>query len=373
MKKLFTTLYGSGLYGTKTPTSDRDLKHIVLPPLNDLLLGKRIDNKVKKTNTVANTRNGVDDVDEEFITLQTFARHFIEGQTYAIELAFAIDGNHAEQTFYDPRGPVGMFKTGHGKSAITKPMVKIRNISFEDYEYETPFIIEFIRELREKFLTSNIKAMMGYVVNQASLYSFKGERLNVTREAMAIFKLAADARTGDKVGDILYEDPWFALKTAELSIKYPKYFKQTVYDNGGGDSAPCFTILEKVIPFSDRIEHSLRVLTTIESKYGARAEQASESNVDWKATMHALRIVDEGLQILSTHKLAFPFDQSYVDHLLSIRRGELPLDPIKEELSTKLDQLKELERTTTLPVCDEEFKKTFDVWMAQKLRKIYNI
>lgn len=370
MQKLFTTLYGSGLYGTKTPTSDRDLKHIVLPPLNDLLLGKKIDNKVKKTNTEKNVRNGVDDVDEEFITLQTFARHFIEGQTYAIELAFAIDDNHAEQTFYDPRGPVEMYKSGHGKNTITKPMVVHDNFDC----IETPFIIEFIRELREKFLTSNIKAMMGYVVNQASLYSFKGERLNVTREALAIFTSAANSFVGVKVGDILHEDPWFALKTAELAAKYPKYFKKTEYDrDGSGVMGPCFMILEKVIPFTDRIEHSLRVLTTIEKKYGSRAEQASESNVDWKATMHALRIVDEGLQILSTHKLAFPFDQAYVDHLLSIRRGELPLDPIKEELSAKLDLLKELERNTNLPVCDEAFKKTFEVWMVEKLRKIYNV
>src|ERR1035437_5203403 len=304
MQKLFTTLYGSGLYGTKTPTSDRDLKHIVLSPLNDLLLGKKIDNKVKKTNTEKNVRNGVDDVDEEFITLQTFARHFIEGQTYAIELAFAIDGNHAEQTFYDPRGIVKMYKTGHGKSAIAKPMVTINDFAPYDNltgdRVETPFIIEFIRELREKFLTSNIKAMMGYVVNKASLYSFKGERLNVTREALAIFTSAANCFVGVKVGDILHEDPWFALKTAELAAKYPKYFKKTEYDrDGSGVMGPCFMILEKVIPFTDRIEHSLRVITTIEKKYGSRAEQASESNVDWKATMHALRIVDEGLQILS--------------------------------------------------------------------------
>lgn len=100
MQKLFTGLYGSSLYGTNTPTSDRDVKHIVLPDLDSLLLGKKLEAKVKKTNNQKNTRNSADDVDEEFIPLQIFARHFVEGQTYAIELAFALDGLHAEQTLW---------------------------------------------------------------------------------------------------------------------------------------------------------------------------------------------------------------------------------------------------------------------------------
>lgn len=101
--KLFSVMFGSRLYGTQTPTSDVDWKHIVLPSLDHLLLGRGVDNKVKKTNNVKNVRNGADDVDEEFIPIQVFAKHFMEGQTYAIELAFAIEGNHASQQlwYYD--------------------------------------------------------------------------------------------------------------------------------------------------------------------------------------------------------------------------------------------------------------------------------
>jgi RNA repair pathway DNA polymerase beta family len=88
-KLLFSCQYGSRLYGTQTPTSDLDLKHVYLPALNDLLVGKQLANKVKKTNTKMNTRNGADDVDEEFLPVQVFARDFMMGQTYALELAFA--------------------------------------------------------------------------------------------------------------------------------------------------------------------------------------------------------------------------------------------------------------------------------------------
>jgi hypothetical protein len=366
MKKqisLFSCQYGSRLYGTQTPTSDVDWKHIVLPDINDLLLCKKIENKVKKTNTLANTRNGVDDVDEEFIPLQVFARHFVEGQTYAIELAFAIDGNHAQQQVFDPRG-----KVVNGK-------VELKGLAFEEANYdETALFILFVRELRTKFLTSNIKAMMGYVVNQASLYSFKGERLNATRELQLIFGHADEYYAEDGMRlEQLNEAPKFKGLFDELQLKYPKYFRRDMYDIGGGSMKPCLVILEKTLPFTNTIHQCLKVLHALVGKYGSRADQASESNVDWKATMHAMRIVDEGTQLLTEHRLEFPFERKYVDYLLSMRRGELPLDPIKEELAEKLDNLKNLEKSTTLPTCNAEFLKEFDEWMVGWLHKFYNI
>lgn len=357
MQKLYTTLFGSRLYGTQTPTSDLDLKHVVLPELDHLLLAKRVENKVKKTNHEKHTRNSADDVDEEFIPLQQFARHFVEGQTYAIELAFSVDGTHAQQTFwtFDQSG-----ESEHEQNVYSN-------------DRKDHLFYEFVTELRARFLTSNIKAMMGYVVNQASLYSFKGERLNVTREVKAVFESAARSFVGVRVGAVLKEDKWFSEKIDELLMKYPKYFRKAEYDIGGGVLRPCFLLLEKTIPFTDRVEHSLHVIGTLESKYGSRADAASESNVDWKATMHALRIVDEGLKLLGEYCLEFPFNPDYVAHLLAIKRGELPLDPIKDELSAKLEMLKELEKTTKLPAVDRDFNDKFETWLVGWVRKFYGV
>ena len=371
MKKLFSTKYGSKLYGTQTPTSDTDIKHIILPALDTLLLGKKVENKVKKTNKEVNTKNCVEDIDEEFIPIQIFAQHFVQGQTYAIELAFAFEGAHAGQTIYDPRGKV----INHSDQG---QVVEIIDEMWGDsVSLETPYIVEFIKELRTKFLTSNIKAMMGYVVNQASLYSFKGERLNATRELIEIFEdiigtlpNAYENIKNNKLSEISLD---YSELFGELAVKYPKYFREDLYDVGGGQMKPCFVILEKTLPFTNSIEQTLKVLNSLKNKYGSRVDQASETNVDWKATMHALRIVDEGLQLLEHHTIKFPFHENYVDHLLSIKCGKLPLDPIKEELAEKLDKLKDLEKTTTLPNCTPEFMKEFDVWLTKWLRKFYNL
>jgi hypothetical protein len=380
MFKLFSTAYGSKLYGTQTPTSDTDIKHIVLPALDTLLLGRKVENKVKQTNKEANTKNGVDDIDEEFIPIQIFARHFIEGQTYAIELAFALEGTHAGQTVYDPRGKVIKCNISNSElNPIYEEKVMIIDEMWNDrVALAKPYIITFIQELREKFLTSNIKAMMGYVVNQASLYSFKGERLNATRELISIVSsLKQTNPTLDEEKATLFNcytgSSEFSLAADQLAEKYPKYFRKDQYDVGAGQMKPCFVILEKTLPFTNSIEQTLKVLNSLKNKYGSRVDQASETNVDWKATMHAIRIVDEGLHLLAERKLKFPLDKEYVEHLLAVKRGELPLDPIKEELAEKLELLKELEMNTTLPACTPELMKELDAWISGWMRKFYNL
>jgi len=331
MKKLFTCLFGSKLYGTSTPTSDRDIKHVTLLDLDELLLGKQVKNTFKKTNTATNVRNTAEDVDEEFIPLQVFARDFMRGQTYALELAFSVTGTHAEQHVYDER------------------------------------FIDFCNVLRTRFLTSDIKAMMGYVVNQASLYSFKGERLNATR---AVEELLAGFSNEDQIVDVEVE---FTAEAVKLQEKFPKYIKLEDYDIGGGVLRPSLKLLEKTIPFTNTVGHSKVVVNSLLKKYGSRADAASESNVDWKATMHALRIVDEGLMLLEHHKLQFPFEQAYVDRLLSIKRGEVDLKEVTEELSAKLDRLKDLEKSSTLPSLTPEMQAAFEGYMAWWLREFYEI
>ena len=384
---LFETLFGSHLYGTNTPTSDLDIKRIVLPDIDHLLLGKPLTNRVKKTNTAKNTKNSVDDVDQEDIPLQVFMQDFVAGQTYAIELAFAIDGTHARQVVHDAR----MYK--------------------------------LVAYLRTSFLTSNVKSMMGYVFNQANIYSFKGERLNCAREFRDLLitqftdKDAGDDQLHDCLPDpglTAYKENLASLssglagsrksldteignsykefygeelgaqvelqrnehlaKFKALEVKYPKYFQVTEYDIGEGRMRPCFKVLEKTFPWSNTLGHSIDVADTLIKKYGTRANEASANNVDWKAMMHAVRIIDEGIELLTTHRIVLPRPPEQVARLLQIKRGELPLDPLKDELVAKLDSLKELSAASGLPLSTApEFKERLERFMLAQLRELYQL
>ena len=336
MRKLFTTNFGSQLYGTATPESDVDVKHVVLPDLNDLLVGKRVQNIVKKTNTKAYTKNSAEDVDEEFIPIQILASDFLDGQTYALELCYAIDGAEASQVLH------------------------------------CPAFAGFCRELRTRFLTSNIKSMMGYAVNQSSLYSNKGERLNALRDAQELFtnmiKLHGPGRTMTR------DREEFEHHAQLVATKYPKYFQITDYAiDSKGTMRHCIKLLEKTLPYSGTFENSLKITNAALKRYGSRADAASINNVDWKALSHAVRIVDEGITLLTTGKLQFPYTEVQAGFLLAIKQGKLPYTEVAAELEVKIAQLKNLELGSNLPPSSTALKEELNVWLAQWMRELYHI
>ena len=86
--ELYTTTFGSKLYGTATKFSDTDIKKIVLPDLASLLIGRPISNTLYQTNTIAGKGNVNSDVDIEYVPIQVFARDVMKCQPYALEILY---------------------------------------------------------------------------------------------------------------------------------------------------------------------------------------------------------------------------------------------------------------------------------------------
>lgn len=342
-KILYTTQFGSRLFGTSTPQSDLDLKHIELPDIGHLLLGRSVSNRVATTN--AEGKNGPEDIDVEHVPLQRFARDFYEGQTYALEIAFSIDGSHAGQTHYGPDGQPG-------------PMDP------------SSMFCQFVDELKTHFLTSNIRAMMGYVVTQASLYSQKGERLNA---ANAVKAALSTVDPGITVEEAMSQEA-FAAQIHQAAADHPKYVQVTRYDNGGkGSMAPCLSVLHKIIPYKVPVSSGLTTIQGSIKRFGQRAAAASADNVDWKATMHALRIVNEGVDLMRDGRITLPHPPARAARLLATRRGEIPLAEVTEEIEAKLDALKTLETQAQRPPISDELTARFDDWLQNWMRRFYGI
>jgi len=360
MKKLFTGLYGSSLYGTNGPESDRDVRHIVLPDIDDLLLGRKIVTVEKKTNQQKNTKNTKDDVDEKFIPLQVFANEFLNGQTEALELAFSIEGDHTEQTFY------GAFEL----------QTKLETMKYYrdrgDDAHRTAWMFhQFVLELREKFLTSNMRSLVSYVVNQSKLYSLKGTRLNACRSLREVLEDIEEVTPEATLGSCM--ETHSRLLFMGIEATYPSCFSIGDYDASNENRAPCFRILGKVLPHTNTVRHTLGTVDTLITGYGDRVKEASKTEVDWKATMHAMRIVDEGIELLTYKRLQFPLPQAQVERLLKIRRGEEDIVDIKEEFNRKVDLIAELEKVSDIHKYSEELKSEFNVWLTQWLHKFYGV
>lgn len=319
MKTLFSCLYGSRLYGTNLPESDYDRKNVVLPNLEDLLLGKTPKNIVQK----------FEGIDTEYVPIQVFAKDFLEGQTYALELAYAVKYDQAEQVVYDSR------------------------------------FYGFCEELRDKFLTSTMHSMVRYAVNQANLYSGKGERLNAAKDLSSFFsRCEQDTNVASCNMNALQA----------LASTYPDQIQITTYDaDGKGNIKPCIKVLTRVVPFASSVFTAKNTVDSIISKYGKRSEEASGQNWDTKATAHALRIICEGIQLLEEKNLTYPYREIDCGFYKSVRQGKESFDFVKSLIDTNMDYLVKLEKESTLPKLTPELRNELEIWLLGWLRKFYGL
>lgn len=138
-------IFGSHLYGTDTPDSDRDYKGVFLPERNDILLGRIPKHYSVKTKQGSDTRNTPDDVDTEFYSLHYFIELGKAGETAVLDMLHA---------------PPDML-------------------------LETSPIWDAIVANRHRFYTRTLKALVGYARRQAAKYGIKGSRLNDVKRVLA--------------------------------------------------------------------------------------------------------------------------------------------------------------------------------------------
>lgn len=324
IKTLYKTKYGSHLYGTSTPASDVDYKSIVLPSLNTLLLNRRLSNKSHSSG--GNCKNTAYDIDHEIINLQTFAKAFIDGQTYALELAFSVlSSAHTEKEIYDDR-----------------------------------FVV-FVTELVNMYLTNNIKALVGYAVNQANMYSLKGSRYESVLQLYEAVCTVSDELLLSQAPQELRD------KLVEFELQHPRHFY--TYDDETGTG---YSILAKKLPYNNNLKQWKITISKLLEKYGSRAKE-SKNGVDWKATMHAVRIAMQCIALLTTGTIVYPFDADTTNYLLSIRNGKFDIVDISSSLATMLDDIYNAQETTQLPSYSVELQESFDTWLTNWLVKFYNI
>ena len=333
--------YGSRLYGTFDETSDYDWKIIYLPDIMDMLVGDPIKNIFKQSNT-SELKNTSSDTDTEYIAIQTLARDFIKGQAYAIELIFAL---------------ASFRNSGYSN---------IDGITIHNSE-----IFDVVDDLIEKFLTSNVNAMVGYAYHQAQLYSEKGDRLeklhqfkNFLQQSFGKYQLSVMSKLSDLIDQVE--------EMADTNLLFDKLLYIQYEPGLNGKQHRSFSLLEKLYPEGIAIGTALDRVSSDINKYGKRANAARDADGhDWKAIAHAVRIVDEAYQLLSEKKVTIPFNKSTVDKLLNIKYGNVPWPDVEKELTGKIDTLKELQEKSTLPTKTTLLDTEFNAWLRSTMIEFY--
>lgn len=313
MNKILEIKFGSHLYGTDTPTSDLDYKAIYLPTAREIVLG-RVKGTIATSRPKSHCeRNNKDDIDTETFSLCRYLELLMEGQTVALDFLFAPESSRTLQT---------------------------------DFGDE---IMRKIYDNRDKLLTRNINAFVGYARQQAAKYGIKGSRMDSLKRTSALLEKLYQKDPHVRLGAY-----WPAIeelvKESESLVSLEKTpLIEVVKLKGpkGLIDQEHLKVNGRNIPFHATVKYAKEIVDKMLDSYGARAHKAHlAGGVDWKALSHAVRVNSEALELMATSQITFPRPDR--DLLLKIKKGELPYEQVAEIIEEGLAKLHEAHETCTL-------------------------
>lgn len=290
-KIIVKMIFGSHLYGTDTPDSDKDFKGVFLPTKEQVFLGKipkSYNNQKKKADGEKNTAN---DVDTEIYSLHYFIKLACEGQTVALDMLHTPDAMILETS---------------------------------DIWYE-------IVANRGKFYTKNLKAFVGYARKQAARYGVKGSRLNAAKNIIDFLKVIDS--------DVKMEVPWPLLPIGEHCYM--------IENNPNG--IPQYQVCGKIFQATAKVGYVLGILERFITYYGERARLAAENKgIDWKAISHAFRAAYQVRELLTENTITFPLKEA--PFLREVKQGKLDyLSEVAPKLEVLMGEVEELSENSDLP------------------------
>lgn len=337
--------YGSHLYGTSTPTSDHDFKAVTLPAYRDLILNKTL--HVERYRFDVNgdpvghqTPMGDNGYEAEHTPVQKFVHDYLGGQAYAVELVHAVmQGFHVQH--------------------VSGPLVK----HFE----------ALCETLAKDYLHKNVNGMVGFAMKQTFDYVRRGERLNAAKAVMVVLedlleRWAAGGNDKLKVRlDTQWSNPPMVTVLDEIVARTGLEVGSSVNNNkvmrtlklNGREYLETTTLI-----------HVANAVEKLIDGYGERSTKASETDVDWKSLSHAVRVYQQVLELLEFGMITFP--RPNAANLLKIRRGELPLESVKDLLRELDDQVNEAVEATALPPADDAMRAEVDDMLLSWLLKAYH-
>lgn len=275
-------IFGSRMYGTDTPDSDMDIKGIYLPTLEERRAGQFPKSLVYSSGN-DKSKNTKEDVDYEYYSLDYFITLAKVGETVAIDML------HSNETLRS--------------SPIWERIVKER----------------------QRFISKNMQAYLGYCQKQAAKYGLKGSRLDTIQRVSCM--LAYHCYPYQKMAEI-----WDDLPGLEHTKKDEEFYNV------------CGRKLQKTA----KVKYCLDILEQFEYTYGERAREAIDNNnVDWKAMSHAVRASTQLIDLFLYGEIKYPLHNA--KDLKAIKQGEWDFTYTLQRLEGYIESVKYIAQVTDYP------------------------
>jgi len=303
IRQLVRVKHGSHLYGTSTPTSDKDFKGVHLPSGGAIIM-QRAENVIddsfaaKAEGTLKNT---ADAIDSQSYSVQKFFEMLMKGDTVATEILFASGDAIVEQH------PLWGEVQATGKLLLNR----------------------------------QCKGFVGYCVRQAAKYGIKGSRMSAVRGVL----------------DELNKLQLGLVATAKLSAIEPQLRKwsegreHVSWENipsPNGTDLWHLNVCDRKMPMTVSIKEAIDVWDKVWQNYGERARQAmTNEGIDWKAMSHAVRVAGQAVELLNNDTITFPRPEAAA--LLKIKQGKVHYDHVGSHLETLVAEVRAASERSMLP------------------------
>lgn len=298
---IMETAFGSHLYGTETPASDRDWKAVRIPSADEILL-----QRVKLTitdNTKANTaiKNAAGDVDRETWALHQFFKLVGEGQTVAMDALFST--------------PAAWVREPH------------------------PVWLEIVAN-RHRLVSSKSASFLGYCRQQANKFGIKGSRMAAAEAVADLLASIHDHKPNAKLMDVAHmiEPPLAGMEHVEF-VEVP---------TPSGGTIRHLSVCGRKAPYTSSLKGAAEMFARLFDQYGARARAAKNNEgIDWKALSHAVRVGTQAVELLTTGHVTFPRPEA--QHLVAIKTGRMDYVVVAEWIERLLGDVETAAARSTLP------------------------
>ena len=294
-KLLYITMYGSHLYGTAGPDSDKDYKFIFLPNKDFLLTGNRIKHITYESGS-SDQKNTKYDFDVQGWSLQYFCELLAKGETNALDVLYS----------------------------CTNPDAVV---------FENPSMNRIFLHHSKFYNLKGVKSFLGYANAQAKKYGIKGKRLKVFKNILDDSVLDFYKNDDYKLGDFIqYIITHYGDKN-NCNIKYQN--DERFLHINGSFHLPSIKLSE----FLDRIKQKYQ-------KYGFRSEQAMISEgEDYKALSHAYRCFIQYEQLVTHGFITFPL-YKHLEFVKKIKDGNVDSKVLYDSMKEYLDYLESFDPDT---------------------------
>jgi predicted nucleotidyltransferase len=304
--------FGSHLYGTNGPDSDKDYKGVYLPTKEQILLNK-IPKSVSfhsKTDKAEGVRNNNKDVDVEVYSLHYFMELLYKGETVALDMIHA---------------PA-------------------------DWPLMSSDLWEILYRSRRRFHTKNLRAFVSYARKQAAKYGIKGSRMADVKVVLDFLQPIATINDTITLGEM-----WEDLPALEHVRKL----------EGDEYVMSMYQVVGKKFGSTCKVSYVLPILHTFYEQYGHRAKLAAENKgIDWKAVSHAMRAAIQVGEIMKYGDIVFPLRQAEL--LKKIKYGEYDYSGVVAPLlEAYMDDCEKFSELSNLP--EEVNRKQWDEWLVRVL------